>query len=143
MSQDFPQGLAGEGAGKADGRSIAEWTTLAISVAILVGIAGLIGYLHLRGAEEPPHIVAEARIDQLREQEGNYYLPIEVVNDGDQTVEDVVIEATLDSGSGEPEIAEFAITFLAGGEHVVGTFVFTSDPSTGDLTIRPVSYRTP
>lgn len=126
-----------------EGRTVAEWTTLAISIAILLGIVGLITWLYQRGAEELPLIVAEAKLDRLRQEESGYYLPVEVVNEGDKTVEDVVIEAELDTGSGEPATAEIIVGFLAGGERVEGVFVFDEDPSSGELTVRAVSYLDP
>lgn len=133
----------GEQHGAPEGRSAAEWTTFAISAAILVAIIGMITWLSFRGAEEPPIIVAEARLDQARVDGGSWYVPIEVVNEGDRTVEEVTIEAELAGAADQPETAEFTVTFLAGGERATGTAIFSSDPTSGDLSVRPVSYTSP
>ena len=133
----------GTGSQQNEGRSFAEWTTLAISITILVVIVGLITYLYIRGTQEEPRIVAEAKFDELRSEESGYYLPVEVKNEGDRTVENVVIEAELDSGSGQPQTAEISVTFLAGGEQVLGAVIFDEDPTQGDLTVRATSYKLP
>lgn len=125
------------------GRSMAEWTTLGISLAILFGIAGLVTYLYLAGGAQPPIITAEPKLDELRHDRGAYYLPVEVINQGDETAEGVRVEAELVSESGPPETAEFTLLFLAGGERAHGTAVFSEDPSKGDLTVRAISFVTP
>jgi uncharacterized protein (TIGR02588 family) len=124
-------------------RSIAEWITLAVSLAIVIGIVTLITWLHFSGDDRPAMITVEPHMDQLRQEESGYYLPVMVRNDGGATVEDVQVQAELDMGSGEPETADFTITFLVGGEQVEGTFIFQEDPSSGELTTSAGSYKLP
>lgn len=144
-SQDQAQGGGGKETtpSQSDSRSVAEWTTLGFSIAILLGIFGLITYLYVRGDERPPIIVAEARLDELRTNANLYYLPVDVMNQGDRTAEAAQIQAELDAGSGQPEMAEFTVSFLAGGEKVRGTFIFQNDPEQGELTVRAISYKEP
>ncbi len=82
-------------------------------------------------------------MQELRQDNGGYYFPVIVRNEGDPTVEEVTIEAELDIGSGEPETAQFTVNFLAGGEQVEGTFAFQHDPAEGDLTARVMSFQEP
>ena len=124
-------------------RSAAEWTTLSVSLAILLGIFGVISYLHFQGEEQPARIATESKLENVRYDGDVYYLPVEVTNTGDLTVEDVVVQAELDTGSGSPVSAEFTVTFLAGGERAKGTFIFKDDPRQGNLTIQAVSYKEP
>lgn len=124
-------------------RSIAEWTTLTISVAILIGILGLVSWLHFSGSDRPAVITVDPQFEQIRQEESGYYLPVIVRNVGNVTVEDVQIQAELDSGSGEPETADFLITFLVSDEEVQGTFIFQNDPSQGELTTEAGSYKLP
>lgn len=128
---------------QASPRSIAEWTTLGISALVLLAMVGLVSYLHLNGGEDPPAIVVETRLDDVRHTDDGYYLPVVVRNRGDRTAEDVRVQAELETGSGAPVTAEFAITFLAGGEVAGGTFIFSEDPEQGTLTVAPVSYQEP
>lgn len=125
------------------GRSIAEWTTLGISAVILLAIVVGITWLSFRGPEQPASIVVEPSMDQLREEDSGYYLPVLIRNEGDTTVANAIIQAELDTGSGQPETAEITIDFLDGGEVTAGTFVFREDPASGELTTGVTSYKEP
>lgn len=125
------------------GRSIAEWTTLAISTAILLAIVGAITWLSFRGPERPPVIVIEPNLEQVREDDSGWYLPVIIRNEGDSSVEDAIVRGELDTGFGQPETAEITIGFLDGGEEVAGTFVFREDPASGELTTGVTSYKEP
>jgi uncharacterized protein (TIGR02588 family) len=124
-------------------RAPAELLTLALSVAIIAVVLTLVLWLYLRGDDEPPRIVVSTLLDDVREDEGSWYLPIEVRNDGDRTVANARIEAELDVGEPNPQVAEVTVDYLAGGERVRATLIFTSDPSTGTLTARATSYSDP
>lgn len=125
------------------GRSIAEWTTLAISAAIFLALLGGVTWLAFRGSEKPATIVVEPQMGQVREDESGYYLPVIIRNKGDSTAASVVARGELDTGSGQPETAEVTIDFLDGDEDVAGTFVFRSDPRSGDLTVGVTSFEEP
>lgn len=124
-------------------RSIAEWTTLAMSVLIVAGMIAAVSWLNFRGNEEPPVVVVEPHLDAIREDESGYYLPVTITNNGDTTVAEAMVLGELDSGEGEPETAEITIPFLAGGESVGGAFVFRSNPAEGELTTGATSYTDP
>ena len=141
--QDLQNGDRGNSSQLPTKRSTAEWVTLVGSLAILLSIFGLITFLHFQGEEKAAIIDVESSVDEVRFEGDLYYLPVEVTNRGDITVEDVVVEAELDTGSGTPITADFTITFLAGGERVQGTFVFEEDPRQGELTVHAVSYKDP
>lgn len=119
--------------------AVAEWTTLAI----LVALVGTITWLWFRGPDHPPIITVEPQFDELRHEESGYYLPVIIRNDGDATVEDAVIVGELDTGEAPPETVELTIPFLSADEEVDGTFIFQSDPRQGDLTAGVASYKTP
>lgn len=125
------------------GRTVAEWTTLGISLAILTLLFATIAWLWVRDAGAPASIEVTPKMEAIRHEGEMWYLPLEVLNLGDDTAEDVVIEAALHTGQDEPETAEITFTFLASGETARGTAVFTSDPAAGDLEVRPVSFKQP
>lgn len=127
----------------ASSRSTAEWITLGISAAILISIVGVLTWLSFSGAEKPPLIVVEPNMEGIREDESGYYLPVIIRNTGDTTVADAIVQAELDTGSGQPETAEITIDFLDGGEIADGTFVFRDDPASGELTTGVTSYKDP
>jgi uncharacterized protein (TIGR02588 family) len=123
------------------GRSVAEWTTLIIGAALILALVGLVTYLYVSGDNRPPVVEATPLDREIRREEGAYYVPIEVTNQGGRTAEDVVIQAELSTGAGAPEVTEFTIDFLAGGETAAGTVVFFTDPSAGELTVGVASFR--
>ena len=123
------------------GQSAAEWITLTLGAVLILVLVGLVTYLYVSGDNRPPVIEATPFAREIRHEEGAYYLPIEVTNQGGRTAEDVVIQTDLSTGEGASEVAEFTIDFLSGGETVEGTVVFVSDPSAGELTVGVASFR--
>lgn len=125
------------------GRTVAEWTTLGISLAILGLVFATITWLWVQDTATPATVEVTTVTEAIRHEGDVWYLPLEVTNRGDATAEEVVVEAELDTGAGEPETAEITFSFLASGETARGTVVFTSDPASGKLSIRPVSFKEP
>src|SRR5699024_4318984 len=82
-------------------RSIAEWTTLAISLLILLVFVGLISWLQYTNDGSSPIIAVEPRLGDVRHDETGYYLPVSIRNDGSATIADVQIQATLTTPDGE------------------------------------------
>jgi uncharacterized protein (TIGR02588 family) len=128
---------------ESNGRSAAEWTTLAVSVLILIAMVGLVTWLEVRGSGSAPQFSVDVDTMNIRQAGSDYYVDVSIRNTGDETVGALVIEATLVTSTGETEVGEISIDFLAGGEQATGTFVFGSDPAAGDLSARPVSYTHP
>jgi uncharacterized protein (TIGR02588 family) len=121
-------------------RSVAEWTTLAISLTIIVGLVALVTYVSITGGNEPPIVEARPLAAEVRHEGDAYYLPVAVTNRGGRTAEQVLIQAEL-AGDGSSETSEFTIDFLAGGETTEGTAVFAKDPSAGELTVDVASFQ--
>lgn len=144
MSHKGRQGKEQREKGKHAGRSVAEWTTLGISVAILLVVVGLVGYQQLFGASQPAAIEVTPRLQQVRQEGDAYYLQVDVTNKGDRTAEDVRVEVSLTSdGRHQKMSSELRIMFLAGHETSRGTVVFGEDPRRGVLTTEVVSYLQP
>lgn len=137
------QPTAADDQARQGGRSRAEWTTLGISLTILALVFATIVWLWMRDTAMPATVEVTPVTEAIRHEGDVWYLPLDVVNRGDATAEDVVVEAELDTGEGEPETAEITFSFLASGETARGTVVFTSDPASGEVTIRPVSFKEP
>lgn len=121
----------------------AERITLIISLLILAAVLGLAGYSNITIGEEPPTITAEADLENVRETDGGFYVPITITNNGGLTAQDVTVSGELDLGDGEPEMAEITIAFLAGGESEQAEMMFSVHPNEGELTVRPTSYLVP
>lgn len=124
-------------------RTTAERITFFISLGLLAAILGLAGWASLSGGDTPPTITVEADLQQVRELDAVWYLPITITNTGSRTAQSVTVSGELATDEGEPETAEVSIDFLAGGESEQAELVFTTDPASGDLTLAPVSFLYP
>ncbi len=125
------------------GRSPAEWITFSISLAIILALVGLVTYQDLAGGDRPATIAARPQLDRVRQDGGRYYVPVEIVNAGDRTAEDVRVEFTLTDAGGGRETAELTVSFLAGGEKDRGVISFSSDPARGVLSVSGISFLRP
>src|SRR6476660_1395750 len=104
-------------------RTRAEWISLSISAFIVLALIALVIFNRINRGDKPPILVATAIIQELREETGLYYLPIEIENKGSKAAKAVKVGGT----TGE-EFRDFEIDFLDGQEKARGTLVFTSDP---------------
>lgn len=125
---------------KDEKRTTAERVTLIISLVVLAAILGLAGYSNITTGEEPPTITVSADMENVRETESGYYVPITITNDGGLTAQDVIASGELILEEGEPETAEVTIAFLAGGESERAELVFSVHPAEGTFTLRPASF---
>jgi uncharacterized protein (TIGR02588 family) len=132
------RGEAGEGQRR---RSAAEWTTLAVSIFLILGLLALVTYVSMTGGNDLPIVEAKPLPAEMRHEGESYYLPVAVTNRGGRTAEEVVVEAELAGRDGSSEASEFTLDFLAGGETREGTAVFATDPSAGELTIDVASFQ--
>ena len=125
---------------KREARTPAEWVTFAVSMLILAFVLGAIA-VQIPGSDEPP--APSARVDgEPRQVRGRWFVPVEVVNDGDLTAENVQVTAELLIGD-ETFEADQTLDFLAGGETQHLEFVFDDDPESGELTVEVAGYRDP
>jgi uncharacterized protein (TIGR02588 family) len=123
-------------------RSLAEWLTFTIACFILLAIAGLVVYEWLATEKQPP-LLSVTPNAAIREVQGNYYVPFAVKNVGGGTAESVQVIAELRVNGEVEEAGEQQIDFLSSGETEEGAFVFTQNPSDGELVLRVASYKLP
>ncbi|MBE9205905.1 TIGR02588 family protein [Nostoc sp. LEGE 06077] len=123
-------------------RSLAEWITFGIASSILAVIISLVGYMWLNEKNQPP-ILAVNQKQVIREIDGKFYVPFEIVNTGSETAESVQIIAELKIADQLIETGEQQIDFLSDGEKEEGAFIFSQNPVQGKLTVRVASYKLP
>ncbi|MDZ8186155.1 MAG: TIGR02588 family protein [Nostoc sp. ChiSLP02] len=123
-------------------RSLAEWVTFSIASFILAIIVGLVGYTWLNEKNQPP-IISVSKKETIREIDGQFYVPFEVVNTGGETAESVQIMAELIIDGKVAESGEQQIDFLSRGETEEGAFLFSQNPGQGKLNLRIASYKSP
>jgi uncharacterized protein (TIGR02588 family) len=123
-------------------RSPAEWVTFSVASFILAVIVSLVGYTWLNDKNQPP-ILSVTNKEIIREIDGQFYVPFEVVNTGGDTAESVQIMAELLINGKVAESGEQQIDFLSSGEREEGAFMFSQNPRQGQLTLRVASYKLP
>ncbi|MBN3873434.1 TIGR02588 family protein [Nostoc sp. JL33] len=123
-------------------RSIAEWVTFSVASLILAIIVSLVGYTWLNEKNQPP-ILSVTKKQTIREIDGQFYVPFEVVNSGGDTAESVQIMAELLINGKVTETGEQQIDFLSTGESEEGAFIFSQNPRQGQLNLRVASYKLP
>lgn len=123
-------------------RSLAEWVTFSAATLILTGIVGLVCYTWVNDKHEPP-ILSVTNKEKIREVNGQFYVPFEIINTGGETAESVQIMAELKINNQIAETGEQQIDFLSRSEKEEGAFVFSTDPRKGQLTLRVASYKSP
>lgn len=123
-------------------RNLAEWVTFGIASLILGTIVGLVIYSWVTKQERPPAFAINQG-KEVRESQGQFYIPFEISNTGGKTVESVQIVAELRVNGQLEESGDQQIDFLSEGEKEEGAFVFRQDPRKGELTVRVASYKLP
>lgn len=123
-------------------RSAAEWAAFGIALAFLSVVVGAVGVMWAKDDGRPARLDA-ARIGAVRAEGGQFYVRVRVSNNGERTAEAVQVLAELTRGEEVVEDGEQSIDFLAGGESADLDFVFSEDPSSGELTLRTASYIRP
>lgn len=123
------------------GRTAAEWATLAASVVIVGGLFALAGLPYLQ-AQLSASIVATPRFAEVRQESGTYYLPVDIENTGMEAAEDVVIRFTVRDGQRE-EVAEVTVRILSGGGTQEAVVAFRIRPAPGNVEAAVVGYLRP
>jgi uncharacterized protein (TIGR02588 family) len=123
-------------------RSLAEWVTFSVATLILTVIVGLVCYTWVNDKHEPP-ILSVTNKQKIREVNGQFYVPFEIINTGGETAESVQIMAELKINNSVIETGEQQIDFLSTSEKEEGAFIFKTDPRKGQLTLRIASYKSP
>ena len=123
-------------------RSFAEWLSFSIAIVIVTTIVALVLYRWQTQEKQPP-LLSLNRQGEVRQAEGQFYVPFTVVNRGGETVEAVQVVGELLIDGQVEETGEQQIDFLSSQETESGAFIFSRNPQEGQLIIRVASYKLP
>src|SRR5689334_12764633 len=95
------------------GRSAAEWVTTGICLALIALLCGAVLYEgYAVDDDDPARIEVTVSADDAEQRGEAWYLPFEVENTGDQTVEEIVVVVELLQGEKAVAEAETTVTLL-------------------------------
>lgn len=119
------------------GRSAAEWTTLALSAAVVATLVGVALVEHFL-LDEPPGVrvavsVAEGAAER---RDGVYYVPFEATNRGGEPAADVTIEFEVRRGGEVLETSSATVPFLPIGGSAGGEIATELDPAAHEVVGR-------
>jgi uncharacterized protein (TIGR02588 family) len=118
-----------------------EWTVFAVGLLLLVATLGYLVRETLVSKKGPPDIVVS--LGPARPSASGYLVPVEVMNRGETTAEDVRVPVFLDNPDGEPEEAELSVAFLPSESRREGWLSFRGDPARGTLRVGAVAFEVP
>jgi uncharacterized protein (TIGR02588 family) len=122
-------------------RKLAEWVTMGLSVLVVAGVAGVLGYQATR--EKHAFVPAEMTplLEEVREVNGQYILPLEVKNRGRRTLHGFKARVTSHPAQGPPEEREFEIDYLGEGATQKTYLYFDRHPRDLRVRAQPLGYR--
>ena len=121
-------------------RSRPEWIIFGVSAAILAVVVGVLVVLAFRTAD-PANPAADAPLP-TEEVDGQFRVPVDIVNHGDLAAAEVQVVAELTIGD-TTTTGDQVVDFLGGGESQRLTFVFADNPADGELVITVTGYAEP
>ncbi len=121
-------------------KTAAEWTVFGVAATLILAVGAILVADWALSPSNPP--IFHTQVKAVRLLEGNYHVPVIVENIGNQAAREVHVTAELKTDA-EAAKAEETIDFLASDEETTVTFIFTSDPRQGDLSISVIAFREP
>lgn len=119
-------------------RTPAEWAALGVALLLLTTVVGIVVWLWVTDLGEPARFTITR--GQLRSEKQQFYLPIVVMNTGDETASQVQLQGKL-LVDGREEIVDTTFDFVPGHSQVEAILIFSADP--GAAEVRVVSYQQP
>ncbi|MGL5834449.1 MAG: TIGR02588 family protein [Waterburya sp.] len=123
-------------------RSFAENVSFGISLLVLSLLVGLVVYQWITKKDQPP-VLSVTTDAEVRQTEGQFYIPFTVANTGGETVESVEVVAELNLNGKIEDIGSQQFDFLSDGETNSGAFILNQNPNQGELIVRVTGYKLP
>lgn len=111
------------------------WAARLISLALLCALVIVIA-MQIARPPSPPRFVAEVAVEDIREDDGRWMIPVEIRNEGTRTAQAVSLE--IDAGG---ETSEISIPMIGEAETV--TFVVPAPAPVTAVTMEVQSYEAP
>jgi len=116
-----------------------EWTVFAISVALILMVAGLLLYEQVTNLNRPANLTIVVG-DPVAMAQG-YAVAVDVRNGGDMSAEDVHVSVT--AGGAEAQESDVTFPYVPYRSARRGWVMFSRNPGTARLEARVLGYREP
>ena len=139
----LPDSDDADGATRADldrNRKYAEWTSFAISSAIVLGLLALVIYRSISDEERGASISVAPIYESSWNSDGMTYIPIQIANTGTASASDVRVVVAPSDATAPTEIL---LDVLAGGASLEAVVGFTAASGSGQLQVQSLSYLIP
>jgi uncharacterized protein (TIGR02588 family) len=124
------------------GRSTAEKITTAICVLLIATLAGAILYEGYATGQSDPATVEVTVLEADIEARGDaFYVPVEIHNAGDQTVEEVAVSIEVLDGDEVVDEGETVVATLSEDEKIMAVLVLADDPAGLTIEAGVVTYQ--
>jgi uncharacterized protein (TIGR02588 family) len=130
-----------QGNSKQDDTSPWEWVAALIGGALVVSIVCFLVVEAVREGSTPPRIQIE--VVDVSSRGAGYLVEILVVNRGEATAAQLVVEGELQRDGKAVETSTITLTFAPAGSSRKAGLIFERDPSEHDLQIRARGYEAP
>ena len=126
------------------GRTIAEWSTFAISAVVTLALAGAALVEHFL-LDEPPGTLLTVTVaaDRATRQDDRYYVPFTVANAGDEPATDVTLVFEVRRGETVLEESTADVPFLPIRGSEDGQLVTSFDPASHEIAARVGTLQAP
>ena len=123
-------------------RTAAQMVTTTVCVLLIALVCGAILYEGYAAGDDDPARV-EVAVDAGGEQRGDlWYVPFEIANGGDETIEEIWVVVEGADGSGQTVVeSETTVQLLGESERANAMAVFEADPRGLELTGRVRSFQ--
>lgn len=118
-----------------------EWAVFAVGLVLVLATLGYLVRESAVGDGGPPEIVVH--LGEPQPSAGGHLLPVEVVNGGQTTAEDVLVPIFLEMADGKREEAELNIAFVPRHSKRNGWVSFRNDPRRGTLSLGAMAFEAP
>jgi uncharacterized protein (TIGR02588 family) len=127
-----------------DTKNWLEWTVFAVSLLLVGGAMGALVYEAMRESDHEPPELEVLLGSAVRQSDGDYHVPVRVVNRGDASAGRVRVAVTASLPEGEQERAEIEFEHVPRGSTRKGSIIFQFDPArASSLTADFISYVQP
>lgn len=92
--------------------SLPERVTLVLSLLIVLGLIGYIAFHHFFVESGAPRAQARILLDQAWETDGQWTVPVEILNASDLPLEEVTVQVEMSTPTGEPAEVSLTASYL-------------------------------